>query len=263
MVLPTARSGFRIIKLDSVDSTNEEAKRRALAGAPEGLVVWARQQTLGRGRHGRSWSSPLGNLYVSFLLRPQRPIPEALQVGFVASLAVAATVAELLPDAREVRCKWPNDVLVNGRKVAGLLLESASDPRGRIAWLVLGIGLNVAWRPEDVAGAYPATALAEEGSVVTDLRLILDRLCGQLEDGLADWVAEGFPAVRARWLESAYALDDQVRVRLADEYVTGRFAGIDASGAMLLSDARGVERVIQAGDVFPPDRTAEPVLVRE
>ncbi|MBK8907212.1 MAG: biotin--[acetyl-CoA-carboxylase] ligase [Rhodospirillales bacterium] len=263
MGLATAHSGFLIVELDSIDSSNEEAKRRALHGAPAGLVIWPRQQTQGRGRHGRSWSSPRGNLHVSFLLRPQCPIAQALQIGFVASLAVAATVADLLTDAHDVRCKWPNDVLVNGRKVAGLLLESASDSRGQVAWLVLGIGLNVAWRPDDVAGAFCATSLAHEGVGATDLRPILDRLCGRIDDSLAEWKTAGFAAVRNRWLGIAYALGEQVSVRLADETASGRFVGLDASGAMLLSDERGVERLICAGDVFPPELKAEPLPVEE
>lgn len=262
MVLATTQSAFCIVELDSIDSTNEEAKRRGLQGAPEGLVIWAHRQTKGRGRHGRSWSSPRGNLYVSFLLRPNCPVAQALQIGFVASLAVAAIVGDVLPETRGVRCKWPNDVLVNGRKVAGILLESASDPRGGVAWLVLGIGLNVAWRPEDVAGAYSATALAHEGLAATDLRPILERLCRHLEDGLAEWESAGFGAVRSRWLKSAYALDDRITVRLADGTVTGRFVGLDASGAMLVSDERGTIRVVCAGDVFPPDHQSDPLPVK-
>ncbi|MCW5700552.1 MAG: biotin--[acetyl-CoA-carboxylase] ligase [Rhodospirillales bacterium] len=242
---------FRLIALDRVDSTNEEVKRRALAGDPGGLVIWAREQTAGRGRHDRTWSSPAGNLYLSFLLRPNCTVAEGPQIGFVAGLSVASIVQSLLHNDEHVTCKWPNDVLVDGRKIAGILLESAAGKDGRIDWIALGIGLNVAWHPDDITGAYPATSLAERGATSFDLGAIADRLSRSVNAGLAVWRREGFATVRNRWQEIAFGRNQRVSVRLGNETVSGVFAGLDAMGAMILTQENGESRTIHAGDVFP------------
>ena len=137
--------GYALIALDEAGSTNDEAKARAAAGAPDGTVVWARQQRAGRGRRGRDWVSPPGNLYVSVILRPACEARHVAQLSFVAALAVLDLVDGPLPG--RARCKWPNDILVDGAKVAGILLESALEPGGRVDWVVLGIGVNLASHP--------------------------------------------------------------------------------------------------------------------
>jgi len=141
MTAVVRRAGvFRLHALDTVDSTNDEARRLAAGGAPHGTVVWARRQTVGRGRRGRPWVSEPGNLHCSILLRPACPATIAAQVGFVAANAVALAVAGLLPDGPPVTCKWPNDILVGGRKVAGILLESDVGRNGLLDTLVVGVG---------------------------------------------------------------------------------------------------------------------------
>ena len=122
---PALPPGFRLAALETVDSTNAEALRRAEAGAPDGTFVWARRQEAGRGRQAKPWSSPAGNLYTSLLLRPACAPARAAELSFVAAVAVADTVADLLgPAGPAVSCKWPNDVLVDGAKISGILLES-------------------------------------------------------------------------------------------------------------------------------------------
>ena len=129
-------SPYQLITFETIDSTNEEAKRLAGSDAPEGTVVWAREQSAGRGRRGRAWVSGHGNLYCSILLRPDCHAFKAMQLSFVAALAMADAVASVLPKGAFVNCKWPNDVLVEGRKISGILLESQNIPLGVwIGWL--------------------------------------------------------------------------------------------------------------------------------
>ncbi len=241
-------SGFHLLALDSIDSTNEEAKRLAESGAPEGTVVWAKEQTAVKGRRGRTWVTTRGNLAFSILLRPDYPAAEALQVGFVAANGIALAVAEVLPRSAAVTCKWPNDVLVEGRKVSGLLLESATTAAGRLDWLVVGVGLNVAGYPANTE--FPATSLAAAGAHGVTVVGMLESICGHFHSGLAGWRDMGFYPVREAWLERAHGLGEPVTVRLEKETLTGEFRTLDEQGALVLG-LNGDERRITAGDVFP------------
>ena len=152
---------YRLAALDMIDSTNSEAQRRAAAGAPAGTLIWARQQTAGRGRRGRAWQTPPGNLCFSLLLRPAVTPAVAATLGFVAGLALATAIDQLLPAGRRSELKWPNDLLVEGRKLAGILLEAGASGPSRLDHLILGIGVNVVAYPTDLP--YPATSLAACG----------------------------------------------------------------------------------------------------
>jgi BirA family biotin operon repressor/biotin-[acetyl-CoA-carboxylase] ligase len=237
---------FSLVGLGSVGSTNDEARRRVEDGtAADLLVVTARRQSAGRGRRGRVWESPEGNLHASFAIRIERPLAQAAQIGFVAALALAEALDELVP-GHDVRCKWPNDVLVDGRKVAGMLLESAGD-----CWLVLGIGVDVAYRPPPGETLYAAIALAELG-YGGDTGPVLDGLCRRFGPWLRRWRDEGFAPIRAGWLGRARGLGEAAVVRLESDTLTGVFAGLDEEGGMLLDQGEeGIRRVL-AGDVFFP-----------
>ena len=246
---PELPAGIELAAFDDIDSTNAEARRRAIAGAPEGLLVWARAQNAGRGRRGRSWVSPPGNVYSSLLLRPGCPAGEAAQASFVAALAVADTATALLPPGPEVRCKWPNDVLVGGRKVAGILLESHSRMNGMVDWLIVGVGINLAHCPD--ATRLPATALALEGAVAT-VEEVLQTYVRAIARWLAVWRGQGFAPVRAAWLERADGLGRAIEVRLADQTLDGVFEGLDDDGALILKEPTGERRRVSAGEVFRP-----------
>ncbi len=238
---------FSLVSLDTIDSTNEEAKRRAADGARDGTVVWARQQTAGRGRRDRAWVSEAGNLFFSLLLRPDYPAAEAMQLSFVAANAVADAFAVALPRGSFVSCKWPNDVLVEGRKAAGLLLESASDGKGGLSWLVIGIGINIANHPQDAD--FPATSLHAEGAGEVTEEKMLRTICLRFLAGLVMWRNLGFAPVRKAWLARAHGLGSPVTVRLGEETMNGVFHALDETGALVLRQD-GVERLITAGDVF-------------
>lgn len=240
MILPPA---YRLVALDSVDSTNEEAKRRAREGAEEGTLVWAREQTAGRGRRGRLWVSPRGNLYLSLVLRPEAPQARHGELGFVAALALGETIGAFVPPLVELRYKWPNDVLLSGRKASGILLESESDAD----WLVLGVGVNVAHAPQGTETA--ATSLVEEGASDATVEAVLDRFARCFLAWADRWLEEGFAPIRIAWLRRAQGIGEAIRVRLPNETLEGRFADLDASGALVLETASG-RRLVTAGEVF-------------
>ena len=163
MTTPRLPAKFRLVEMDSVDSTNTEAKRLACAGAADGTIVWAQRQTAGRGRRGRTWTSEPGNLYASFVLRPGCAPMQAAQLTFVAALAVRDLLSIYLNNSDSIACKWPNDVLVGGRKISGILLETSTSGSGVVDWLGLGIGVNLRHHP-DIGGRHPATNLCAEGA---------------------------------------------------------------------------------------------------
>jgi BirA family transcriptional regulator, biotin operon repressor / biotin---[acetyl-CoA-carboxylase] ligase len=231
---PVLPDGWTLVALDTVGSTNDEAAQLADAGAPEGTVVWSREQTGGRGRRGRVWASPVGNLYTSTILRPDCPAQRAAELGFAAALAVA----DIVPAGREVRVKWPNDVLVDGGKIAGILLESAIGQTGQVQHVVAGIGVNVGFAPQLPEMRYPGSALG--GSV----EAALEKLTAALAARLAEWRREGFETVRAAWLAKAGPLGAEVDVKLGEGLVRGRFAGLDREGALLLDTATGPRKIV-------------------
>ena len=231
---------FAIRIYASLGSTNDEARRLAREGAAEGTVVTALEQTAGRGRHGRGWASPPGNLYLSLLLRPDLPPTRLGELAFLAGLAVADTVAALLPAGCAVTLKWPNDVLVDGAKTAGILIEQ----EGTAA--IVGIGLNLAHCPTGTP--YPTTSLAAAG-VEVPVPAARERLLGALAAALARWRGEGFAAIRDAWLARAHPLGTALNVRLPEGVIAGSFAGLDPAGALLIETAAGPRR-IASGEVL-------------
>ena len=240
-------SFYRLVSHERIASTSDEAKALAQQGEPAGTLVWARTQTAGRGRQGRGWISPAGNFYASLILRPAVPVATAAQLGFVAAIAVADACLALGPHA-PISLKWPNDVLLSGRKLAGLLLESRSRGDGALEWLVLGIGINLATYPTDIE--YPATALAATGTDA-EPEAMLAALAASFLAWHERWRdGAGFATIRAEWLARARGLGQPIRVRLPGETREGVFGGLDTDGALLLDTDTGRQR-IAAGEVFP------------
>ena len=232
---------------DELDSTNAEARRRAEAG--EGGPVWitAAAQTAGRGRRGRTWSTQRGNLAATLLMLTDRPPAEAAQSSFVAALA-ACDLTDTCLGQGAARLKWPNDVLVHGRKAVGILVESGARPDGGL-WLAVGIGVNLAHAPTDVER--PATAFAEHMATRPPEPLAaLEVLADAFERWRNAWATRGFPPIAAGWSERATGLGQRCEARLPNRTVTGIAEGLDADGALRLRlDDGGFER-ITAGDVF-------------
>ncbi|MGH8722489.1 MAG: biotin--[acetyl-CoA-carboxylase] ligase [Burkholderiales bacterium] len=252
MIAEELPDGFVLHALDRVDSTNDEARRMAEAGARPGLVVLAGEQTGGRGRHGRAWASPAGNLYASVLLRAEGPLAASAQLSFVAGLSLADALERHAPDGALLRLKWPNDVLIGRAKVAGILLESGKANGGACADVIVGTGVNIVSYPEGTP--YPATSLAEQGFAAITPRALLGTYLGTLDGWLRRWREAGFAEVRAAWCARSFGLGERIRLRLAREELFGRFVDVSASGALLLDLDGGGRREITAGDVFYPSR---------
>lgn len=248
---PKIPGGYRLVRLETVDSTNAEARRRAEAGEPGPLWIWSARQSAGRGRNGRAWQSQPGNLFASLLIGLRCPLRTASQLALLAGVAAYDTVAKLIPDeARsELLLKWPNDVLLKGSKVAGMLLESTSETAPNRCKVVIGTGINLSTYPEGMS--QPATSLAAHGGVVSPAAA-LETLAAVTDTWLARW-GEGvsFPAIRRAWLDRAGPTGRPLRVRLQDqEEAEGTFAGLDSGGALRLLMSDGAERRVAAGDVF-------------
>lgn len=240
--------GFVVEHYPEVASTNDLARQRAERGAEEGLVILADRQVAGRGRHGRAWDSPLGNLYASVLLRPRAPLASSATLSLVAALAVIEALDPFVGDRSRLRAKWPNDVLLDGNKTAGVLLEGADDGRGNTAWLVIGIGVNVARAPEALARG--TTSVQAATGVAVTPRTVLDRLLDGLAHRYADWGERGFTALRAAWLARAHGVGSAVTLRLGDEAIQGRFADLGEDGSLLLENELGCLTRYTAGELF-------------
>lgn len=237
---------FHLHRLDECGSTNDLAKQMAGEGAPEGTLVCALRQNAGRGRRGRAWSSEPGNLACSLVLRPGLPAGQAALTSFVAAIAVGETVSALVPG--KVTLKWPNDVLVDGAKISGILLESEAGRGGSVDWLVLGVGINVRHFPAEAL--YPATSLLAAGADVT-VDQVLTAYAGALQAWYHRFLTQGFAPIRAAWLNAAQGLGGAVTVRLHDETFTGRLIDMDDEGVLLV-DTGGAMRRVTTGDVFFP-----------
>lgn len=247
----SARLGNAVHYFPELDSTNRFAFKLAAEGAGEGAVVLAEQQTHGKGRLGRSWFSPAYlNIYVSVILKPQFAPADAPQLTLMSAVAVADAAQLFLGYAPAI--KWPNDILVGGRKLAGILTESSVD-RDRLHFVVVGIGVNLnvpaELLPEDLRGLATSLLILKRQAVdrttfAGELIQSLDRCYGELEQ-------RGFPHIAARW-ESFFELKGRkVKVEMGDRQVSGTATGIDRDGALLIERSGGaLERVI-AGDVIP------------
>ncbi len=245
---PALAGGLPVTHLAETGSTNAEALSGAASGKPEQWIVADRQIT-GRGRRGRQWVSEPGNLYASLLLYDPAPPALSPQICFVAALALHDAVCDALPDLdpQHLRLKWPNDLLLAGKKLAGILVEGAS-VEFRHA-VVTGIGVNCVHHPVDTP--YPATDFAAEGFSLTRGELF-EKLAACMMNRLALWRGgRDFGAVRNAWLARAYNIGREIEVKLPERVLLGRFEDIDAEGALVLALANGHREFIRAGDVFP------------
>jgi len=249
-----AAPSWRVVRLEEIDSTNEEARRRALASDPGGLWIVAAAQRAGRGRRDRTWVSPKGNLYATALLID--PCPQALapQLGFVAGVALAQAAHDL--GATDVRLKWPNDLLLRGAKCAGLLMEGVAAPGGRFG-CVVGVGVNCASAPNGVG--YPAAVLRGPSGAAIEAAKLFERLMERFDEALAEWRSgAAFASIRTAWLERAAGLGERIRVVVGGAAREGTFAGLDADGRLLLGEGAAIT-TIEAADLWIlPEPAAEP-----
>lgn len=247
MLSATAReSGFRLLHYPDVGSTNADALALARDGDPGRLWIVADRQMAGRGRSGRTWQSPVGNLHASLLLVDPCEPRRAPELGFVAGVALASAITDVVGDAAEVVLKWPNDILHRGAKLAGILVEGTPMPSGFAA--VLGFGVNCASHPADLP--YRATDLATLAPGLGTRDALFDALSRRVAETFALWAGgAGFAAVRRAWLQRAVSSGTELQVARPQGRLAGRFSSIDADGRLILDTDRGVVTV-EAGDVF-------------
>jgi len=247
--LATRRIGSRLVCLRETESTNAVAFRLAEEGAPEGTVVTADAQSAGKGRLGRVWISPPGvNLYCSVVLRPPISPVAACQLTFLSVVAVARAIESCTALAPQI--KWPNDILVSGKKVAGLLNEMNAETE-KVNFVVLGIGVNLNMRLSQLGEGvrHPATSLLEEGGVEVDRVAFAQALLRELDQLYDRFLAEGEGPVRAEWLERSAIRGRQVRVSCGTREFTGEVQGVDSFGALLVQVPGGGLETVLSGDV--------------
>ena len=228
----------------SVESTQTPVHNKAIGGEEEGYVLQALQQSGARGRHGNKWDAPMGNLYMSALLRPQCPLNEAGQLSFVVAVALSnALDAYIDPKKHKKTLKWPNDVFVDGLKLSGILLESNLQADGSLDSIVLGVGVNIFKAPEF------AIFLQDITKKPIYVNVFRDEFLTSLSEVYSLWENKGFAPIREAWLKQAHGLNEAMTVRLPSETFKGTFGGVDETGALLVQLEDGTQKTIQAGDV--------------
>ena len=233
---------WRVQVLGTTPSTQDVVRGLAEIGEPEGLAVQSLQQTKGRGRHGNDWVSPMGNLYMSLLLRPLCRADKAAQMAFVVALALSEAMDEVIENGHRKTLKWPNDILIDNKKVSGILLETQLDKHGRVDYLVIGTGVNIFAPPE---GAEGLDRIKKERLAVNNFR---DLYLQKLQTYYIEWQDKGFAPVREAWLKQAHGLGGTMTIRLPETSYEGTFDGIDENGA-LITTVNGERKIFTAGDV--------------
>ncbi len=249
--LAANRLGCKFHYFFEIASTNSHARQLADNGAAEGEVVIAESQSQGRGRLGRRWQSPpFVNLYFSVILRPKLAPVDAPQITLMAAVALAETVDSFIGATAGI--KWPNDILVGGKKLAGILTEASCDSE-RLHYVILGIGVNlnyaVGLMPKEIRER--ATSIAHLTGKPLNRESFFRRLIQDLDRCYGELERSGFAALARRWLAHFSLRDRRVRVELLGQAITGWARGIDRDGALLIEDENGVQQRVIAGDVIP------------
>ncbi|MBN3866615.1 biotin--[acetyl-CoA-carboxylase] ligase [Gluconobacter kondonii] len=233
---------------ETLGSTSDLCKIRAEAGEPEYLAVQAFSQTAGRGTRGRTWTDPGENLAISLLFRPADPATFIAALPFLTAVALYETATHFCPSPvgpMPFMVKWPNDLLLDGRKMAGVLIETGG-PQGR-PWVVVGIGANLTQAPE-----IPGRRLAalSEKTAAPSAKAFGEILVAQIERWTTILTAQGFAPIRAAWLARAHPVGSRLAVQGCETYITGSFSGLDAQGRLLLTLPNGETIPVVTGDIL-------------
>ncbi|NKE48625.1 biotin--[acetyl-CoA-carboxylase] ligase [Roseomonas frigidaquae] len=242
-----------VIEKDVTGSTNDDLKRLTSEAGGHLTVVWARRQTAGRGRHDRQWISEEGNVFWSILLRPQPTWPSVGELPFVNALAVKAAIDDALGANSGISFKWPNDLILQERKVGGSLIEAGAYSDRTPGWIVVGTGVNVRHHPEGAGMVYPPGALHSLGFPQASRDAIIERLNIRFCAFLDLWVQKGFAAIRLAYLQCAHRLGERVTVGLGHNktfYEEGIYEGIDIDGALILKKSDGSISRLITGEVI-------------
>jgi BirA family biotin operon repressor/biotin-[acetyl-CoA-carboxylase] ligase len=228
----------------SLSSTQELVHEMAARGIDEGFVAQALTQTKGRGRHGNEWISPMGNLYMSFILRPECSPDRAGQLSFVLSVALSEAIDEFIDQKHDKSLKWPNDILIDNKKCAGILLESELTLDGKIEFIVAGIGVNILASPEEAIGIQEVA-----GDRQVAIHPFRDILLGKIDKYYSKWKKDGFEEIRKLWIKQAYGIGNKIEARVSDKTICGTFEEIDDSGTLIIN-TDDKKHKINAGEIF-------------
>lgn len=238
--------GYDIIEFDEIDSTNDEAKRLIKSQtASDKQVIIAKKQTSGRGRYGREWLSCDDNLFFSVILQQNYDANKSSQLSFLAAVALRRALCEF-EIKQDIEYKWPNDILVNGQKISGILLERV-EGIGGAAWLIVGIGVNLNDSPNQ--DGVNATNLAQIIGHKVEPKIFAETLLKHLDILYKSWKLDGFSDIRQQWLDNAYMIGEEIRVNLSNESFKGVFENIDSDGRLVVKSG-GILREISSGEVF-------------
>jgi len=231
---------MNLIELETIDSTNIFAKKEAMLGAENGTIIWSHNQTGGKGRQGNEWVSKLGNLFMSIIFRPKVKSQDIYQLSFLTSVALFNVLKNILGENAEIKLKWPNDVLINEKKISGILLETESN----VDWVVIGIGLNINSSPDG------AISLYDLGFKNFEAKKLLTLIFSEIEKLLVTWEDNGFSSIRDIWLENAYKLEENITARLHNKSLNGIFKGLDENGCLQLLMNDASIKSISSGEIF-------------
>jgi len=228
-----------------LSSSQDYGRELAEEGLPEGTVIQCLMQKRGRGRQGREWVSPMGNLYMSFILRPDCTPDKAGQISFVVAVALSKAIDQYIDDAHKKTLKWPNDILIDGKKCAGILIESTMGDSGNVSALTVGVGVNIIAPPEEAIGLQQVS-----GKTQVSIHPFRDVFLAEMAVLYTQWKNQGFGPIRTQWLKNAHGLNQPVKATIGDTIHEGIFKDLDKDGALVLTLADGTNKEIRAGDVF-------------
>ena len=256
-MLPPWLNHYNLLIFDRVNSTNNEALSLAKSGVGGEFVIVAKEQSAGKGSKGRSWESLIGNLHMSILLRPQKTIEHFHELSFLTAIALQGAIVDsinkLKAPSAEVKLKWPNDVLINGKKLAGILLESGCF--NNVDYVIIGVGVNTHFIPKLKNRSLEPrnlaiTSLFNEGIILKNSTDFLSSFMDKFHFYYSKWnIKEGFDKIRAKWLKSAYRLNSIVTLDNGTEKISGTFKGINEEGAICIELSSGEVHSFSSGQV--------------
>ena len=241
---------FTIDSLEEVDSTNRLTFNLAKANKiNHNYVIISKKQTAGKGRYGRTWESFNGNLYFSILLKPNNQNLDLVStLSFVSAVAIGLSIEELKTKSTpKISYKWPNDILINNNKTAGILLESDIN-QNQLNFVIIGIGVNIIGNP--INTTYPATNLKQEGFLEISPENLLKKFLDNFSDLYEKWINFGFKPIRNLWLENAFNLNKEIAVNLANKKIKGLFKDLDGNGNLVLEIENKETIIISSGEIF-------------
>ena len=242
---------YDLVTIEKTDSAVAQAQRLARKGADEGTVVWAKAQQEGIGRKGNYWMSGSRNLHCALVLRPEYDFASCCQISLLTCVCTAMAIARQAEPLEEIRFRWPNDVLLNRGKVAGITLSGELDARGRPGWMVVGVNVNVHEYPS--SRGFSAASMRDEGFQDPDRVALLEAYTREFLSWINRWAEEGLAPVRKAWLTKSPDAGEAATLRLGDLMISGKYRQLDQSGALEIIDESSRVRTITLEQFFRQD----------